>query len=129
MKQKLSFSRTSTTTKRHEGSHKFSRTSTTTKRHEGFHKYLKPGTLAKLRDTKITATSQRHHQHDLKTMNSLYQLLLSSSSIASSFGSSQSGTYNQSDHGGPHFPLPTVNRPRCLQRKKLVAVKPVFSDN
>ncbi|PRQ28428.1 hypothetical protein RchiOBHm_Chr5g0002951 [Rosa chinensis] len=99
--------------------------------HERCHKYLKPGTLAQLRDSKITARRSKEREFgDLKTQISLYQLLLSS--ISSSSSQAGDNILDQSHEDIPCFPPATLlNRPPCLQRKKLVADAPVsvFSDN
>ncbi|KAK9936029.1 hypothetical protein M0R45_012894 [Rubus argutus] len=102
-----------------------STTSPTKRPREGFHKYLKPGKLAQLRDSKITARRVQHG--DLKTQISLYQLVLSSMSSSLS-QQTRDNIPDQSHDEVPYFPPGTLlNRPRCLQRKKLVAVAPVFS--
>ncbi|KAF8409567.1 hypothetical protein HHK36_005645 [Tetracentron sinense] len=90
------------------------------KRDEGFHRYLKPGALAQLRDSRISARSQRP---DLQTQISLYRVteLLSASSSSSNSIQTQIATIDS-------FPCfaGRICGPRFPQRKKLVAAKSFF---
>ena len=94
-----------------------------TKRKEGFHRYLKPGALAQLRDSRIVARCQRH---DLETY---FQLVLHTTtpSPSSSPNIGNNNMPNPSDFV-PCFTSRNNYHPRCLQRKKLVAVTPVLHD-
>ncbi|KAG8365399.1 hypothetical protein BUALT_Bualt18G0100800 [Buddleja alternifolia] len=85
-----------------------------------FHTFLKPGALAQLRYSKITARSK---QIGAQTLLALYQLNLSSDS---SF--SQSDSVDLAMDRIPCFNLRIRNHPRCIQRKKLIAVTPFFSE-
>ncbi|KAK7301302.1 hypothetical protein RJT34_12163 [Clitoria ternatea] len=84
-------------------------------------RFLKPGALAKLRDSKITA---RHASRSSQI--SLSQLLLSPTSP---FSPTQQGQLPLNEEDGiPCFaPIINLNRTRCLHRKKLFAVTPVFT--
>ncbi|KAI4298692.1 hypothetical protein L6164_032220 [Bauhinia variegata] len=93
----------------------------------GFHRYLKPGALAQLRDSKINARSRRCNSLTQKSLCKLSSLVLTEASISSSSPTEESNPLNQFD-GVPTFAL-RINRPRCLQRKKLFAVTPVFAEN
>ncbi|KAI4295897.1 hypothetical protein L6164_035893 [Bauhinia variegata] len=97
-----------------------------TQRNEGFHRYLKPGALAQLRDSKFSARSRRHSSLTEKSLSKLSQVPIATP-IASSFPSEESNPPNQFN-GVPTFAL-RINRPRCLQRKKLFAVTPVFTED
>ncbi len=94
----------------------------TTKRKGGFQRYLKPGALAQLRDSRIVA---RWQKHDLQTH--IDQLLLHTTTPSSSLNIGNNNMPNPSDVV-PCFSSRTNYHPRCLQRKKLVAVTPVFHE-
>ncbi|EYU27787.1 hypothetical protein ABFS82_13G124800 [Erythranthe guttata] len=85
-----------------------------------FHTYLKPGALAQLRYSKITARSKKI---GAQTMLALCQLKLSSVSA-----SSQARSTSLAMDGIPCFGLRVKSYPCCLQRKKLTAVTPFFSE-
>ncbi|KAL8045959.1 hypothetical protein ABFS82_08G150600 [Erythranthe guttata] len=85
-----------------------------------FYTYLKPGALAQLRNSKITARSR---QIGAQTLLALCQLNLSSDSP---FSQQQSPDFSMD--GVPCFNLRVANFPRCLQRKKLIAATPFFSE-
>ncbi|XP_022775875.1 uncharacterized protein LOC111317725 [Durio zibethinus] len=79
-------------------------------RSEPFLKYLKPGALARLRDSRISARSHR--------TSSVFQI--SPSSPQSNGGQ----PFSTAIDGFPCFAETSrVYGPRCLQRKKLIAVK------
>ncbi|KAH6831598.1 hypothetical protein C2S53_010573 [Perilla frutescens var. hirtella] len=84
-----------------------------------FYTYLKPGALAQLRYSKITARSR---QNGARNLHALIQLELSLESAIPPPHSS-----NLAMDGIPCFNLRVVKYPRCLQRRKLSAVKPSFS--
>ncbi|XAR68099.1 hypothetical protein NMG60_11003109 [Bertholletia excelsa] len=81
---------------------------------EGYLRYLKPGALAKLRDSRISARSQRS---DLLIQISLCRTL----SPASPPVNAQASAID----GFPCF-AGRIYGPRCPQRKKLVAAKAVY---
>ncbi|KEH19821.1 hypothetical protein MtrunA17_Chr8g0362551 [Medicago truncatula] len=81
-------------------------------------RYLKPGALAKLRDSKKIKASR-------KLQNQINLLDLSQLSPTSS---PSSPPQQNLDNVVPCF-NPTINRPRCLARKKLFAVTPVFTEH
>ncbi|KAH6768810.1 hypothetical protein C2S51_014146 [Perilla frutescens var. frutescens] len=83
-----------------------------------FYKYLKPGELAQLRYSKITARSK---QIGAQTQLALYQLRSSSDSALP-----QQHSTGLAMDGVPCFNLRVKSYPRCLQRKKLLAVMPIF---
>ncbi|KAL7103032.1 hypothetical protein ACP275_08G155200 [Erythranthe tilingii] len=85
-----------------------------------FYTYLKPGALAQLRNSKITARSR---QIGAQTLLALCQLNLSSDSP---FSQQQSPDFAMD--GMPCFNLRISKYPRCIQRKKLIAVTPFFSE-
>ncbi|KAM3701458.1 hypothetical protein ACB098_05G173700 [Castanea mollissima] len=96
----------------------------TTKRKEGFYRYLMPGTLAQLRDSKITA--KWHQKHDLEThMISSFQLALHGVTLSSP---NQNNNTPYPRDAVPCFASRINYHPRCLQRKKLIAVTPVFHE-
>ncbi|CAA0826513.1 Unknown protein [Striga hermonthica] len=80
-----------------------------------FYTYLKPGALAQLRYSKMTAKSK---EIGARTLIALAQLELSS-------GSGFPQPHSAMD-GIPCFNMRVKSFSRCLQRKKLVAVKPFF---
>ncbi|KAK4439343.1 hypothetical protein Salat_0269200 [Sesamum alatum] len=85
-----------------------------------FYTYLKPGALAQLRYSKITARSK---EIGAQTLLALCQLKPSSDSAfprPHSTGLPMDGI--------PCFNLRVKSYPRCLQRKKLIAVTPIFSE-
>ncbi|KAK2408329.1 hypothetical protein P8452_70155 [Trifolium repens] len=88
-------------------------------------RYLKPGALAKLRDSKkIKATRKLQNQ-----MNNLLDLSQLSPSTPTS---SPSPPPQNFDNVVPCFDSTIdtfINRPRCLARKKLFAVTPVFNEH
>ncbi|CAL0301352.1 unnamed protein product [Lupinus luteus] len=87
-------------------------------------RYLKPGALAKLRDSKVTATN---HRYNLRKFTSLSQLLLTPISPSPSMEGEQQDSPNQ-DNGVPCFTSRVdFNRPRSLTKKKLFAVTPTFT--
>uniref|UniRef100_A0A7N0TJA1 Uncharacterized protein n=1 Tax=Kalanchoe fedtschenkoi TaxID=63787 RepID=A0A7N0TJA1_KALFE len=75
---------------------------------DSFHRYLKPGALARLRDSRITATSYRFHNIP---------------SFSAPLPASPSGNQLQIQ-ASPRF-SGRVSGPRCPQRKKLVAARSV----
>ncbi|KAL1537328.1 hypothetical protein AAHA92_29857 [Salvia divinorum] len=85
-----------------------------------YYKYLKPGELAQLRYSKINARSK---QIGAQALLALYQL-----------GSDSDSSLPQPLSTGlameavPCFNLRTKGFPRCLMRKKLLAVAPVFTE-
>ncbi|KAL6573849.1 hypothetical protein OROHE_001391 [Orobanche hederae] len=81
-----------------------------------FYMYLKPGALAQLRYSKMAARSK---EIGAQTLLALCQLESSSDSAFSQ---------PHSIDGIPCFSLRVKSYPRCLQRKKLVAVTPFFSE-
>ncbi|XP_051125947.1 uncharacterized protein LOC127247905 [Andrographis paniculata] len=88
-----------------------------------FYTYLKPGALAQIRYSKITARSK---EISAQTLLALCQFDFTSGSEASQ---------PRSEVGLDMDGLPCFNvrgrakrYPRCLQRKKLVAVTPLFSE-
>ncbi|KAI9124295.1 hypothetical protein K1719_005595 [Acacia pycnantha] len=89
-------------------------------------RFLKPGALARLRDFKFNARSRIFDSH---TQIPLSDLLTSNSSPTSTSSSSDhtDPALNLINFGVPCFDL-RINRPRCLLRKKLFAVAPVFSE-
>ncbi|KAL6562250.1 hypothetical protein OROGR_003257 [Orobanche gracilis] len=86
-----------------------------------FYMYLKPGALAQLRYSKMAARSK---EIGAKTLLALCQLESSSSSAFS-----QPHSNGLAMDGIPCFSLRVKSYPRCLQRKKLVAVTPFFSES
>ncbi|KAF8410726.1 hypothetical protein HHK36_003263 [Tetracentron sinense] len=92
------------------------------RRDEGFHRYLKPGALAQLRDSRISARSQKPN---LQTQIYLYRFT-KSIPISSSL---QIGDNIQTQIATiDEFPCFSgrIYGPRCPQRKKLVAAKSFF---
>ncbi|KAL0321131.1 UNVERIFIED_CONTAM: hypothetical protein Sradi_5374600 [Sesamum radiatum] len=85
-----------------------------------FYTYLKPGALARLRYSKITARSR---EIGAQTLLALSQLNPSSDSAFS-----QPLAADLVMNGVPCFNLRVTKYPRCLQRKKLIAVTPFFSE-
>ncbi|PIN08578.1 hypothetical protein CDL12_18848 [Handroanthus impetiginosus] len=85
-----------------------------------FYTYLKPGALAQLRYSKITAKSK---EVGAQALLALFQLEVSSDSALS-----QPHSAALAIDGLPCFNLRVRSYPRCLQRKKLVAVRPFFSE-
>ncbi|KAL3643328.1 hypothetical protein CASFOL_014143 [Castilleja foliolosa] len=85
-----------------------------------YYTYLKPGALAQLRYTKMTARSK---QIAAQTLLALCQL---ESSAGSAF--SQTRLTGLAMDGIPCFNARVKSYPRCIQRKKLVAVTPFFSE-
>ncbi|KAK4386700.1 hypothetical protein Sango_2540600 [Sesamum angolense] len=85
-----------------------------------FYTYLKPGALAQLRYSKITARSR---QIGARTLLALSQLNPTSDSEFSLPRAADLAL-----NGAPCFNLRATKYPRCLQRKKLIAVTPFFSD-
>ncbi|KAL6567500.1 hypothetical protein OROGR_001168 [Orobanche gracilis] len=85
-----------------------------------FYTYLKPGALAQLRYSKMTARSK---EIGAQTLLALCQLELSSGSAFS-----QPHSNGLAMDGIPCFSLRLKSYPRCLQRKKLLAVTPFFSE-
>ncbi|OVA06607.1 hypothetical protein BVC80_1737g13 [Macleaya cordata] len=86
------------------------------KREEGYYRYLKPGALAQLRDSRISAKSQRT---DLQIQ------IRVASSISSSTGINNIQNQISSIEGFPCF-SGRIYSPRCPQRKKLVASRSFF---
>ncbi|KAK4398944.1 hypothetical protein Sango_1369900 [Sesamum angolense] len=85
-----------------------------------FYTYLKPGALAQLRYSKITARSK---EIGAQTLLALCQL---KPSLDSAFPQPHSTGLPMD--GIPCFNLRVKSYPRCLQRKKLIAVTPFFSE-
>ncbi|KAI3466568.1 hypothetical protein Pfo_023231 [Paulownia fortunei] len=85
-----------------------------------FYTYLKPGALAQLRYSKITARSR---EIGAQTLLALRQLKPSSDSAFS-----QPHSLDLAMDGIPCFNLRVTKYPGCLQRKKLIAVSPFFSE-
>ncbi|KAL3627484.1 hypothetical protein CASFOL_028847 [Castilleja foliolosa] len=85
-----------------------------------FYTYLKPGALAQLRYSKMTARSKKI---GAQTLLALCQL---ESSVASAF--SQAHSTGLAMDGIPCFNSRVKSYPRCIQRKKLMAVTPFFSE-
>ncbi|KAJ4981857.1 hypothetical protein NE237_032694 [Protea cynaroides] len=90
-----------------------------TKREEGFYTYLKPGALARLRDSRINARSQKP---DLQTQIPFYRVAMLASTLST--GNNIQTQIATSD-GVPCFVSRTYS-PRCPQRKKLVAAKSFY---
>ncbi|KAJ7948153.1 Peptidyl-prolyl cis-trans isomerase [Quillaja saponaria] len=89
-------------------------------RTESLHKYLKPGALARLRDSRISARSHR--------VRLISQICLHRISPPSSPQSNESHPLVNVNDGFPCF-AGRVYGPRFPQRKKLMAVKCVLSQN
>ncbi|GER52944.1 F-box family protein [Striga asiatica] len=85
-----------------------------------FYTYLKPGALAQLRYSKTTARSK---EIGAQTLLALLQLELSSNSAFP-----QPHSDGLAMDGIPCFDVRVKSYPRCLQRKKLVALTPFFSE-
>ncbi|PIN09628.1 hypothetical protein CDL12_17784 [Handroanthus impetiginosus] len=85
-----------------------------------FYTYLKPGALARLRYSKISA---RCREIDAQTLLALCQLKSSSDSAVS-----QPHSVELPMNGIPCFDLRVKKHPRCFQRKRLIAVTPIFSE-
>ncbi|GFP91982.1 hypothetical protein PHJA_001342300 [Phtheirospermum japonicum] len=85
-----------------------------------FYTYLKPGALAQLRYSKMTARSKKI---SAQTLLALCQL---ESTAGSAF--SQTHSTGLAMDGIPCFNVRVKGYPRCIQRKKLVAVTPFFSE-
>ncbi|KAL1537326.1 hypothetical protein AAHA92_29855 [Salvia divinorum] len=85
-----------------------------------YYKYLKPGELAQLRYSKINARSK---QISAQTLLALYQL--GSDSDSSLPHPISTGLAMEAV---PCFNLRAKGFPRCLMRKKLLAVAPVFTE-
>ena len=99
----------------------------TTKRKEGFYRYLKPGALAQLRDSKIT--TKWHQKLDLETHRvSSFQLALHGATPSSPSSPNQNNNTPYPSDAVPCFASRINYHPRCLQRKKLIAVRPVFHE-
>ena len=96
-----------------------SRSSSSEKGDLSFYRYLKPGALAQIRDSKITAKSK-------KTLDLQFHMALCQITASTTAAESLARIPNGGD-GIPCFSLRTKN-PRCLQRKKLVAITPVFCE-
>ncbi|CAM8888041.1 unnamed protein product [Rhodiola kirilowii] len=79
---------------------------------ESFNRYLKPGALARIRDSRITARSQRVH-----TVSSFHRPLSSSPPVPAS-----PSAINQQIDASPCL-SGRVYGPRFPQRKKLVAAR------
>ncbi|KAL1567748.1 hypothetical protein AAHA92_03194 [Salvia divinorum] len=84
-----------------------------------FYAYLKPGALASLRYSKISARSR---ENGARALRALSQLELSSQSTIPPLHSS-----DLAREGIPCFSLRVARFPRCLHRRKQIAVKPYFS--
>ncbi|CAL5196925.1 unnamed protein product [Lathyrus oleraceus] len=82
-------------------------------------KYLKPGALAKLRDSnKIKSNKKLRNQMNLLDLSRLSPI------TPNSFLPPQN-----LDNVVPCFDTTFINRPRCLRRKKLWAVTPIFTEH
>ncbi|CAN6457560.1 unnamed protein product [Victoria cruziana] len=79
---------------------------------ERLHRYLKPGALAQIRDSRISARFRRQR---------LPKKVASSS--MPSFPRVSAPTQQPAANDCPCFPSPLLFGPRCLQRRKLVAMK------
>ncbi|XP_028755210.1 uncharacterized protein LOC114714630 [Neltuma alba] len=90
-------------------------------------RFLKPGALGRLRDFKLSARSRIFDSH---AQIPISELLTSHSSSTSTSSSSDQidPAMNQINFGVPCFAL-RINSPRCLLRKKLFAVAPVFAES
>lgn len=98
-----------------------SNTFITSKSRPSFYTYLKPGALSKIRYSKIAGKSK---QIDAQTLVALRQLKSTSESAFSQINP----ITDNSIEGFPSFSSRFQNNyPRCLQRKKLIAVMPYFS--
>ncbi|KAF1895179.1 hypothetical protein Lal_00022678 [Lupinus albus] len=89
-------------------------------------RYMKPGALAKLRNSKITATN---HRYASRKSTSLSQLLSTPTHLSSPYSTDgeQLVSPNQ-DNGIPCFTSRVdFHRPKCFTRKKLFAVTPTFT--
>ncbi|KAG8385743.1 hypothetical protein BUALT_Bualt03G0076900 [Buddleja alternifolia] len=85
-----------------------------------FYTYLKPGALAQLRYSKITARSKEFGAQAL--------IALSQLNTSSDLAFSQPHSTGLAMDGIPCFNLRVKSYGRCLQRKKLIAVTPFFSE-
>lgn len=83
-----------------------------------YHRYLKPGALAKLRDSKITSRNAYSRRR-------IYNMCFSQLSSPTTPTSPTQNEENMIPCFAPHISL--INRPRCIARKKLFAVAPVFT--
>lgn len=81
--------------------------------------YLKPGALAQLRYSKITARSR---ENGARALRALCQI-----EPSSEFAIPQPHSSDLAREGTPCFNLRVARFPRCLLRRKLIAVKPYFS--
>ncbi|KDP39138.1 hypothetical protein JCGZ_00895 [Jatropha curcas] len=84
-----------------------------TRRHECFYRYLKPGALAELRNSKISARSQKQKPISLTQ--------LSAHQVDSVESPTQISVMDQV----PRL-LSKICGPHCLKRKKLMAARSVF---
>ncbi|KAL2483951.1 uncharacterized protein Fot_45395 [Forsythia ovata] len=99
-----------------------SNTFRTPKSRPSFYTYLKPGALSQIRYSKIAGKSK---EVDAQALIALCQLKSSSESTFSQTNPTMDNTME----GFPCFSLRfQKNYPRCLQRKKLIAVTPFFSE-
>ncbi|PIA57871.1 hypothetical protein AQUCO_00500055v1 [Aquilegia coerulea] len=86
-------------------------------------RYLKPGALAQIRDSKISARSQKP---SLKTQIALYRLVTSSTN-ESTTTTTTTTQISMISNGFPCFGSRRFyNSPSCPQRKKLVASKSFY---
>ncbi|CAL5196926.1 unnamed protein product [Lathyrus oleraceus] len=82
-------------------------------------KYLKPGALAKLRDSnKVKSNRKMQNQMNLLDLSQLSPITPNSSLPPQNL-----------DNVVPCFDPTFINRPRCLSRKKLLAVTPIFTEH
>ncbi|KAF5814269.1 hypothetical protein HanRHA438_Chr03g0119921 [Helianthus annuus] len=93
--------------------------STTTNSNHHYLRFLKPGALAQLRDSKIIARS--HHLRSPVSQISLHRV--TPSSPPSSPSREVAGALTTISDGELPFLTPRSYAPRCVQRKKLMAVR------